>query len=124
VALAVAAEGARVALLGRTLSKCEAVVAEIDGRGGVAMALECDVEHRSQIEASVERTVGAWGRIDPLVNNAQTKVYRSLRRMTDDEMETVSSHRDAPPNPLPPRVGYGVNTCRPGGHRVTREHHH
>src|SRR6266545_6547671 len=89
VALAVAAEGAKVAVLGRTLSKCAAVVAEISERGGEALALECDVEHREQIEASVERTAQAWGRIDLLVNNAQTKVYRSLRRMTDDDMQTM-----------------------------------
>ena len=37
VALAVAAEGANVMVLGRTLSKCESVVEEIHGRGGVAV---------------------------------------------------------------------------------------
>lgn len=89
VALAVAAEGARVMVLGRTLSKCEAVVAEIVDRGGDAVAEACDVEHRDQIEGSVARAVERYGRIDLLVNNAQTKVYRSLRRMTDADMETM-----------------------------------
>jgi NAD(P)-dependent dehydrogenase (short-subunit alcohol dehydrogenase family) len=89
VALAVAGEGARVMVLGRPLSKCEAVAAEIDQRGGQAMAERCDIEHRPQIEASVQRIIERWGRIDLLVNNAQTKVYQSIRRITDDDMETM-----------------------------------
>ncbi|MFI5053220.1 MAG: SDR family NAD(P)-dependent oxidoreductase [Acidimicrobiia bacterium] len=89
VALAVAAEGARVTVLGRTLAKCEAVVAEIEERGGVAVADECDIEHREQVEASVQHTVDRWGRVDLLVNNAHTKMYQSLRRMTDADMETM-----------------------------------
>jgi NAD(P)-dependent dehydrogenase (short-subunit alcohol dehydrogenase family) len=89
VALAVAAEGATVIVLGRTLAKCETVVAEIEDRGGVATASHCDIEHREQVEASVQRTVDQYGRIDLLVNNAQSKVYQSLRRMTEPDMETM-----------------------------------
>jgi NAD(P)-dependent dehydrogenase (short-subunit alcohol dehydrogenase family) len=89
VALALAAEGARVAVLGRTLAKCEAVAAEIAGRGGEAIAVRCDVEHRDEIEASVQQAVDTWDRIDILVNNAQTKVYKSIRKMTDDDMDTM-----------------------------------
>jgi NAD(P)-dependent dehydrogenase (short-subunit alcohol dehydrogenase family) len=89
IALAVAAEGAKVVVLGRTISKCEAVVAEIEERSGDAVAEQCDIEHRDQVEVSVQRTVDRWGRIDLLVNNAQTKVYRSLRRMTEADLETM-----------------------------------
>ncbi len=76
-------------VLGRTSAKCDAVVAEIEARGGEATAHECDVEHRDQVEASVQRAVDLWGRIDLLVNNAQTMVYRSLRKMTEADMETM-----------------------------------
>jgi NAD(P)-dependent dehydrogenase (short-subunit alcohol dehydrogenase family) len=89
VALALAAEGARVVVLGRTGSKCDAVVAEIQARGGQAIAIECDVEQRDQIEASVQQTADRWSRIDILVNNAQTKVYTSIRKMSDDDMDTM-----------------------------------
>jgi NAD(P)-dependent dehydrogenase (short-subunit alcohol dehydrogenase family) len=89
VALAVAAEGAKVMVLGRTLAKCEAVAAEIEGRGGEAVADRCDVEHRDQAEASVTRTVERWGRIDLLVNNAVSMTYGSLRRLTEADMETM-----------------------------------
>jgi NAD(P)-dependent dehydrogenase (short-subunit alcohol dehydrogenase family) len=89
VALAVADEGARVMVLGRTLSKCEAVVEEIAERGGDAVAERCDIEHHDEVTTSVQRAVDLWGRIDLLVNNAQTKRYQSLRRMTDADMETM-----------------------------------
>lgn len=89
IALAVAAEGAKVVVLGRTLAKCEAVVMEVEERGGEAVAELCDIEHRDEVEASVQRTMDRWGRIDLLVNNAQSKVYQSLRRMTEADMETM-----------------------------------
>ena len=38
---------------------------------------------------SVHRTLERWGRIDLLVKNAQTKVFASLRRITEAEMETM-----------------------------------
>jgi NAD(P)-dependent dehydrogenase (short-subunit alcohol dehydrogenase family) len=89
IARAVSAEGARVVVLGRTLAKCDAVVAEIEGRGGEAIAEQCDVEHRDQVDASVTRTVDRWGRIDLLVNSAHSKVYRSVRSVTEDEMDMM-----------------------------------
>ena len=55
----------------------------------MSVAEQCDVEHRDQIEASVRRAVERWERIDVLVNNAQTKTYQSLRRLTDADMETM-----------------------------------
>ncbi len=89
VALAAAKEGAKVAVLGRTVSKCDGVVAEIVESGGTAIAIECDVEHREQIEASVERVVAQWGRLDLLVNNAQSMFYASIRKLTDEQVEAM-----------------------------------
>lgn len=89
VALAVAKEGARVAVLGRTVSKCDAVVDEIAAFGGTAIAVECDVGHRDRIETSVARVVAEWGRIDLLVNNAQSMFYASIRKLTDDQMDEM-----------------------------------
>ena len=39
IALALAQEGARVAVVGRTAAKCDAVAAEIIARGGDAVAI-------------------------------------------------------------------------------------
>jgi NAD(P)-dependent dehydrogenase (short-subunit alcohol dehydrogenase family) len=89
VALAIAKEGARVAVLGRTLSKCETVAAEIAAAGGEAVAIGCDVGDRDQIESAVAGTVARWGRLDLLVNNAHDKIYNSIRKLTDDDMDRM-----------------------------------
>ena len=43
IAYALADRRAAVAVAGRTLAKCETTVAEIESRGGAALAVECDV---------------------------------------------------------------------------------
>lgn len=89
VALAVAKEGASVAVVGRTLSKCEAVAGEIAAAGGAAFAVACDVSQREEIDAAVVR-VAEWGsRIDLLVNNAHDKHYASIRKLTDEQMDAM-----------------------------------
>ena len=86
-ALALAKEGATVALVGRTLSKCEAVAAEIADLGGTAVAIACDVGVREQVDAAVDATVQAFGGIDILVNNAQSSVQAKLEDTTDEDIE-------------------------------------
>jgi 2-hydroxycyclohexanecarboxyl-CoA dehydrogenase len=86
-ALALAREGACVALAGRTVSKCEAVAAEIDAFGGSSIALACDVTDRIQIEAAIAATAGRFGRLDALVNNAQTSVQRLLAETTREDVD-------------------------------------
>ncbi len=89
IALAMADAGAKVVLAGRTLSKCEAVQAEVVDRGGAALAVQCDVKDRDDISACIEAAVSAFGTIDILVNNAQQVVRGPLLEVTDDDM-TVS----------------------------------
>ena len=86
-ALALAKEGAKVALVGRTLSKCEAVAAEIADLGGTAVAIACDVGVREQVDAAVDAAVRAFGGIDILVNNAQSSVQAKLEDTTDEDIE-------------------------------------
>lgn len=76
-------------VLGRTLSKCQAVVGEIEGRGGMAVAEQCDVAAPDQVEAAVKRVVDRWAHVDLLVNNAQSISYASIRRLTGDVMQTM-----------------------------------
>src|ERR1700736_2551067 len=66
-----AAEGAAVAVAGRTLSKVERVVQEIGVAGGRALAIMCDVNFRDQVDAAAAATGAAFGAPDILINNAQ-----------------------------------------------------
>ena len=71
IALALASAGASVVLVGRTVSKVEAVAAEIAGRGGAALAIGADVCSAGDIDRAVTTTVERFGTVDILVNNAQ-----------------------------------------------------
>ncbi len=74
IALALAAEGARVAVVGRTLSKVVDTADEIVRRGGDAVALQCDVTDAERIDAVVADVVDRYGGLSILVNNAQTRL--------------------------------------------------
>lgn len=70
IALAFAAEGARVALTARTASELDEVVGTIRGAGGTALALTADLADRAvpkKVVADVERSLGP---VEILVNNA------------------------------------------------------
>lgn len=86
IALAMADAGAKVVVAGRTLSKCQTTAAEIEERGGQALALRCDVKVRADIEQCVADTVATFGTIDILVNNAQQVVRGPLLDVTDEDM--------------------------------------
>lgn len=69
-ALAFAEVGAHIVCAARTREQIDATAAQVRQRGGRALALECDVNQRSHLEAVVDATLREFGRIDILVNNA------------------------------------------------------
>jgi len=84
VALALAEEGARVMLLGRTAAKLDAVRAEIEERGGEATTFAGDVKDLADIEGCVAATVERFSTVDILVNNAQEVPLGYLLELDDD----------------------------------------
>jgi meso-butanediol dehydrogenase / (S,S)-butanediol dehydrogenase / diacetyl reductase len=75
IALALAGEGAAIALMGRTVSTLDQVAAEIDERGGKAVAIVGDVTKDLDCEAAVTEAVAQFGALDMLVNNAQSYAF-------------------------------------------------
>jgi len=69
-AVALADQGAAVAMAARRKDKLELVAADIRGRGGTALVLASDITDEQQATDAVERTVNELGRLDTLVNNA------------------------------------------------------
>jgi NAD(P)-dependent dehydrogenase (short-subunit alcohol dehydrogenase family) len=89
IALALADAGCSVVASGRTLSKCEDTAASIAQRGQTALAIRCDVGVRADVDACVDATLERFGRIDVLVNSAQTVRLGSLLDITEDDMAVV-----------------------------------
>jgi len=71
IALVLSGRGAAVAINGRTRSKLDAVVAEIEEAGGRALAVTADVANRAEVDSTIAAAVEAFGGVDILINNAQ-----------------------------------------------------
>lgn len=84
IALALAAQGARVAVSGRTLAKLETTVAKIQARGGEALPVVCEVKSPESLQACVDAVIGQWHGINILVNNAQEVPLGRLLDVTDE----------------------------------------
>ncbi|MBR7832745.1 SDR family NAD(P)-dependent oxidoreductase [Actinospica durhamensis] len=69
-ALALAAEGARVAVVARRKDRLEELVAAIEAAGGEALAIEADLGVEQDAVGAVARTVEHFGRLDTVLNNA------------------------------------------------------
>lgn len=87
IAKALAAEGARVAVAGRTLAKLEATCRDIESRDGHALAVECNVKRLDSLENCVRTVVEQLGGLNILVNNAQEVPMGRLDQVTEDSLE-------------------------------------
>jgi NADP-dependent 3-hydroxy acid dehydrogenase YdfG len=76
-ALALAAAGARVALVARRAERLKELAAEVEATGGQALARAADVTDEADATRAVEDAVGHFGGLDILVNAAgMTQVGR------------------------------------------------
>lgn len=70
LARAIAARGAKVALVARRAERLEELAAEIRAADGTALVVACDVGSASEIERAAATVLDAYGRLDVLVNAA------------------------------------------------------
>lgn len=89
IALALAREGADVALAARSVDELEGVAREVEALGRRALVAPTDVSVEAEVRALVERTVGEWGRLDVLVNNAGAVAREPLRELTIADWDHV-----------------------------------
>lgn len=91
-AIALAQDGASVALAARNEEKLARVADEISSVGGKAQSFPMDVSKEDDIKSAVKGAIGNFGKIDILVNNAGVTrdqlVMRMKRADWDDVMQT------------------------------------
>jgi NAD(P)-dependent dehydrogenase (short-subunit alcohol dehydrogenase family) len=76
-------EGAAVALCARTAERLRAVADGLRARGGEVLDVPADVARAGDLERFVEATLGRFGRIDVLVNNAGTSAAHAFDAVDD-----------------------------------------
>jgi NAD(P)-dependent dehydrogenase (short-subunit alcohol dehydrogenase family) len=89
IALALAAEGARVALVSRDRPLLHAVAGEIAAAGGRGYIFPADVTSEQQVR-DVEREITAeFGKVNILVNNAGINIRKAVTEFTLEEWQLV-----------------------------------
>jgi NAD(P)-dependent dehydrogenase (short-subunit alcohol dehydrogenase family) len=83
-ALALAREGARVALVGRRKVHLEEVAREISDS---ALVLAADVSKKDEIAGVVERTVAHFGSLNVLLNNAGVLHIGTVEQITEEQWD-------------------------------------
>ena len=88
-ALALAGQGASVAVAARNQQKLDDLVAQITAGGGKAAAFVMDVADEEQIKSSIKSALGQFGKIDILVNNAGITRDQLVMRMKRTDWDAV-----------------------------------
>ena len=86
---ALAAEGAAVVAAARREERLSSLVERIEGSGGRALAVSCDVTDEDQAHALVQRAVEEFGRLDILVNNAGVMLLSNVSKGLSDQWRTM-----------------------------------
>jgi len=89
IALALAAEGAKIVAVDLDLSATEAVVEELKGMGAEAVAVVGNVTVADDAEKMIDTAVKSFGRVDILVNNAGITRDGLLMRMKEEDWDAV-----------------------------------
>src|SRR6267154_52109 len=86
---ALAAAGAKVALLARRADRLAELAREIEGRGGQCLPISCDVTKQDSIAGAIAAAEAQLGPLSVLVNNAGVVVSKPLFEHTEADWDYV-----------------------------------
>jgi NAD(P)-dependent dehydrogenase (short-subunit alcohol dehydrogenase family) len=88
VCLELAADGADVIILDLNIDAAEETVADIDGQGGSARAIKCDISKQSEVN-SVFSEITKSGPIDILVNSAGIAHVGNVQNTSESDLDRL-----------------------------------
>lgn len=88
-ALALAKEGAKVAIAARRTKQLEQLQNEITKNGGECAVISCDVTKRKDCESLIDAVIKKWNRVDILINNAGIMPLSFVKNVKIDEWEQM-----------------------------------
>lgn len=86
-ALALARQGAKLAVIARRAEKLEGVAEEIKKAGSECLIVPADLTDVDQIKNAVSLVIEKYGKVDILVNNAGGGASQPLEEMTDENWQ-------------------------------------
>ncbi len=87
--LALAKEGARVACAARRTDRLDQLTTKIKKAGGHAIAVECDVAKRADVDRLASVTLDTFGPCDAIVNNAGVMPLSSMAECRVEEWDQM-----------------------------------
>lgn len=84
MAIALAKQGANVAVLARRIGRLESLAKDLEVMGVTALPVQCDIMDVESIKAAKEKVMEKFGKVDILINNAGSTATSPIQEMEDD----------------------------------------
>jgi NADP-dependent 3-hydroxy acid dehydrogenase YdfG len=84
---ALAREGCNIVLAAPEVDEIEAVAAEVRAIGPEALAVQTDIQHKSQVIALAQAAFGRFGEVDFLVNNAGVAIHNAIPNIKEEDWD-------------------------------------
>jgi NAD(P)-dependent dehydrogenase (short-subunit alcohol dehydrogenase family) len=81
--------GCNLTIAARNLEQLRKVAADLEQYGGKVLTVQADICDAAQVEAMVEKTAAAYGKVDILVNNAGISAVADAEEMTEEQWRSV-----------------------------------
>ena len=90
IAKAIAQAGASVVInYTSNRSAADHVVSEIKNLGGSAISVHADVSNSIEVKALFDATITHFGKVDILINNAGTAIFKAIQDTSDEEIDHI-----------------------------------
>ncbi len=89
ISMCLAAEGATVVLVSRTVAELDQVRKEIEAKGGTAACIRVDITQEEEVADLFSEVKNRYGRLDILVNNAGIGKFVPVREMKVADLDAM-----------------------------------